>query len=80
MIFKYTNRFLFYKENGLCIFLFSSSFIIQVRKSIVKHYLTFFRKSLRIGLAEGWQSGNAPDSKSGEPANTGTQVQILYLP
>ena len=30
--------------------------------------------------AEGWQSGNAPDSKSGEPANTGAQVQILYLP
>ena len=29
---------------------------------------------------EGWQSGNAPDSKSGEPANTGAQVQILYLP
>lgn len=29
---------------------------------------------------EGWQSGNAPDSKSGEPVNTGAQVQILYLP
>lgn len=29
---------------------------------------------------EGWQSGNAPDSKSGEPAKTGAQVQILYLP
>ncbi len=29
---------------------------------------------------ESWQSGNAPDSKSGEPANTGAQVQILYSP
>ncbi len=37
-------------------------------------------KSLKIVRTEGWQSGNAPDSKSGEPANTGAQVQILYLP
>ena len=29
---------------------------------------------------ESWQSGNAPDSKSGEPAYTGAQVQILYSP
>lgn len=42
--------------------------------------LTFREKSLKIVLTEGWQSGNAPDSKSGEPANTGAQVQILYLP
>ena len=42
--------------------------------------LTFRGKSLKIVLTEGWQSGNAPDSKSGEPANTGAQVQILYLP
>lgn len=27
-----------------------------------------------------WQSGNAPDSKSGEPVHTGAQVQILYSP
>ena len=31
-------------------------------------------------VLESWQSGNAPDSKSGEPANTGAQVQILYSP
>lgn len=31
-------------------------------------------------VMESWQSGNAPDSKSGEPANTGAQVQILYSP
>ncbi len=31
-------------------------------------------------IMESWQSGNAPDSKSGEPANTGAQVQILYSP
>ena len=31
-------------------------------------------------VVESWQSGNAPDSKSGEPANTGAQVQILYSP
>lgn len=42
--------------------------------------LTFVPKSLKIIRTEGWQSGNAPDSKSGEPANTGAQVQILYLP
>ncbi len=42
--------------------------------------LTFVPKSLKIIRMEGWQSGNAPDSKSGEPANTGAQVQILYLP
>lgn len=42
--------------------------------------LTFVPKSLKIVRMEGWQSGNAPDSKSGEPANTGAQVQILYLP
>ncbi len=29
---------------------------------------------------ESWQSGNATDSKSVEPANTGAQVQILYSP
>lgn len=29
--------------------------------------LTFREKSLKIVLTEGWQSGNAPDSKSGEP-------------
>ena len=29
---------------------------------------------------ESWQSGNAPDSKSGEPVYTGAQVQILYSP
>lgn len=33
-----------------------------------------------IFVVESWQSGNAPDSKSGEPANTGAQVQILYSP
>lgn len=33
-----------------------------------------------ILVVESWQSGNAPDSKSGEPANTGAQVQILYSP
>ena len=29
---------------------------------------------------ESWQSGNAADSKSAEPAITGAQVQILYSP
>ena len=29
---------------------------------------------------ESWQSGNAPDSKSGEPIYIGAQVQILYSP
>lgn len=29
---------------------------------------------------ESWQSGNATDSKSVEPAYTGAQVQILYSP
>lgn len=29
--------------------------------------LTFVPKSLKIIRTEGWQSGNAPDSKSGEP-------------
>ncbi len=29
---------------------------------------------------ESWQSGNAPDSKSGEPVSSGAQVQILYSP
>ena len=29
---------------------------------------------------ESWQSGNAADSKSGEPVYTGAQVQILYSP
>ncbi len=29
---------------------------------------------------ESWQSGNASDSKSDDPANTGAQVQILYSP
>ena len=33
-----------------------------------------------IFVVESWQSGNAPDSKSGEPVNTGAQVQILYSP
>ena len=31
-------------------------------------------------VLESWQSGNATDSKSVEPANTGAQVQILYSP
>ncbi len=29
---------------------------------------------------EGWQSGNAPDSKSGEPQKCGARVQVPYLP
>ena len=33
--------------------------------------LTFRGKSLKIVLTEGWQSGNAPDSKSGEPMLNG---------
>lgn len=31
-------------------------------------------------VMESWQSGNAPDSKSGEPIYIGAQVQILYSP
>ncbi len=31
-------------------------------------------------VLESWQSGNATDSKSVEPAYTGAQVQILYSP
>ncbi len=31
-------------------------------------------------VVESWQSGNATDSKSVEPAYTGAQVQILYSP
>lgn len=31
-------------------------------------------------VMESWQSGNAADSKSAEPAITGAQVQILYSP
>ena len=33
-----------------------------------------------IPIMESWQSGNAPDSKSGEPIYIGAQVQILYSP
>lgn len=36
--------------------------------------------AIMFGVLESWQSGNAPDSKSGEPAYTGAQVQILYSP
>ena len=42
--------------------------------------LAFFSKNEKILFAESWQSGNATDSKSVEPANTGAQVQILYSP
>ena len=33
-----------------------------------------------LAVTESWQSGNAADSKSAEPAITGAQVQILYSP
>ena len=40
-----------------------------------------FKKSGIIRtVMESWQSGNATDSKSVEPAYTGAQVQILYSP
>ncbi|BAO07307.1 hypothetical protein EfmE4453_0116 [Enterococcus mundtii QU 25] len=42
--------------------------------------MTFVEKRLKIVGMEGWQSGNAPDSKSGEPQKCGARVQIPYLP
>ena len=60
------------------LFLVFISLLITLNNRVSIAYITIF--CYTNSVTESWQSGNAPDSKSGEPIYIGAQVQILYSP
>ncbi len=58
--------------------LVSLKLVTQILRDLLPKMQAFCYTSSCV--LESWQSGNATDSKSVEPANTGAQVQILYSP